>query len=210
MASEVLDKFVDRLTDAYKKNPESNVSKLARIATMHIQENADVLRTVEAWRDIDQATGRVLEDIGADVQQNRGLAPDEVYRVLIKSKIMRNLSDGSIDTIIEFLSFILQCPRSEIRLREMWGEGKPATLNIEAPAGAVNSTGLSIGQFGTLINLVTAGGVRAEVLFEGSFRFAALPDTVETSAVGFSSVDQSNGGTLGLTYNPATDFELPL
>lgn len=209
MANEVLDIFVGRLTDAYKKNPESNVSKLARVATLHIQENEEVLKQIGAWRDIDQAQGIVLDHIGQDVAQNRGVANDAVYRVLIKSKIMRNLSDGSIDTVVDFLAFILQCDRTEIHVRELWPEGKPATVNIEAPAGPVNNTGLTIKQFGTLINLVIAGGVRAEVLFEGTFEFAAAAGEASPDS-GFAPLDQSSGGTLGLSYNPDTDYELPI
>lgn len=208
-SNEILDKFVDRLTDAYKKNPDSNVYKLANIATLHIKENEDTLTTVESWRDIDQAEGIVLDDMGRDVQQNRGLANDDVYRVLIKAKIMRNLSDGSIDTIIDFLAFIMQCDKSEIYVRELWPEGKPATVNIEAPAGAVNNTGLSVKQFGTLINLVVSAGVRAEVLFEGTFEFGSIEGEMSATK-GFSDLEQTTGGTLGALYDPDTDFELPI
>lgn len=209
----MLETFIDRLTDAYRKNPESNVYKLAQLACYHIQENADVLERIQAWRDIDQAEGVVLDEIGRDIGQNRGIAPDNVYRTLIKAKIKRNLSDGSVDTIIDFLSFILSCDKTEIAVTELWPEGKHATLNIEAPVGPISSTGLTVRQFGTLINLVIVGGVRAEVLFEGTFELADLPPSGTNgpidAAIGLAPLDQSVGGTLGILFDPDTDEELP-
>lgn len=203
---------MDRLTDAYKRNPESNVYKLAQLACHHVQENADVLDRIQAWRDIDQAEGAILDDIGRDVRQNRGVAADNVYRTLIKAKIKRNLSDGSINTIIDFISFILSCDPREIAVRELWTEGRNATLSIEAPVGPISQTGLTVRQFGTLINLVIVGGVRAEALFEGTFEFSDIPvgdDGPTDAAKGFAPADQSAGGTLGLFFDPETDEELP-
>lgn len=210
MPNPVLDRFINRLTDNYDKAPNGNVHKLAQLTVMALQEQEDVLQQIESWYDVDQAEGTTLDMHGRDVLQDRGQAPDEVYRVLIKSKILRLLSDGSIDVIIDFIAFILDCEPSEIRVQELWPEGKTATLNIIAPAGPINRTGLSGKQFGTLLNLVIAGGVRAEASFEGTFRFATLPTTSETSPTGFSNVEQTNGGTLGMFYNPDTDYELPI
>ena len=208
--SEVLDKFIDRLTDSYSKNPESNVNKLAQIAAGIIQEGEDTLNRIGDWRDVDQAEGKALDMLGANVRQNRGQAPDEVYRVLIKSKIKRNLSNGSINTLIDFLSFILQVPKTAIKITELWTVGQPADLKIDMPVDAINATGLSRTQFGTLVNLVTVAGVNAEVLFQGTFAFADVYDTSQTGqATGFADDALTTGGTLGDTFDPAVDFELP-
>jgi hypothetical protein len=205
----VLERFIDRLTSNYDKTPDGNVYKLAQLTVNHIQENEDTLQTIGDWEDIDQAQGTTLDMHGKDVGQQRGQTSDEMYRVLIKSKILRNLSDGSINTIINFISFILQCDVSEIQVKELWSEGKPATLHIEAPVAPISATGLSVKQFGTLINLVVAGGVRAEVLFEGTFEFGAVGDPTDAGK-GFADTAQTQGGTLGITYDPVDDFELPI
>lgn len=322
MLNPVLDRFIDRLTDNFDKSPNGNVHRMAQLAVEALQEQEDVLTRMDAWHDVDQAEGVTLDMHGKDVQQDRGQSSDEVYRVLIKSKVLRLLSDGSIDTIIEFLAFILDVPESEIRVRELWGRpnlwtgprsadvrpavfslgsdvskdskyklsfkaraigvgaklrvtdnkthgggsfidvtyplteefrsfeisisppnndilyisclvgdiqvkdvelypagmenqppaelGKTATLDITAPAGPINRTGLTVRQFGTLINLVIAGGVRAEANFEGTFRFSNQAGVVESTENGFAPVDQSSGGTLGGVYNPDTDYELPI
>jgi hypothetical protein len=209
MSNEVLTKFVDRLTDTYNKNPESNVYKLMSIAANLIQGNEDTLNRIGDWRDVDQAEGKALDMLGQNVRQNRGQAPDEVYRILIKSKIKRNLSNGSINTLIDFLSFILQVPKTSIKVNELWAVGQPADLKIDVPLDSINGTGLSRKQFGTLVNLVTVAGVNAEVLFEGTFSFSSVYDASQTNATGFADDAGTTGGTLGDSFDPAVDFELP-
>lgn len=210
MLNPVLDRFIERLTDNYDKAPNGNVHKLAQLTVAALQEQEDVLQRLDDWNDVDQAQGTTLDMHGRDILQDRGQASDEVYRVLIKSKILRLLSDGSIDVIIDFLAFILDCNVTDLRVKELWPEGKTATLDITAPAGPINRTGLSARQFGTLVNLVIAGGVRAEAFFEGTFRFSSQLTVPETSDHGFSNLEQTSGGTLGLLYNPDTDYELPI
>lgn len=181
-----------------------------KLTAHHIQENEDTLFRIADWRDIDQAEGHVLDRIGSNVNQQRGQLPDEVYRVLIKSKIKRSLSDGSINTLIDFLSFILQINTREVNINELWESGKPAALHINVPGGAINQTGLSLKQFGRLINLVVAAGVRAEVLFAGTFSFSSDYRESEMSPHGFADDDLTTGGTLGYIYDPSEDIDLPI
>lgn len=208
--SNVLNLFIERLTSNFNAKPGSNIHALLTVAADHIQENEDLLDQMGNWRDIDQAEGKTLDRIGGNVQQVRGQAPDEVYRVLIKSKIKRNLSNGSINTLIDFLSFILQIEANEVDIRELWEVGRDATLHIDVPGEAINATGLTAKQFGTLINLVVAAGVKAEVLFEGSFGFSNDYTTSQTADPdGFADDAKTTGGTLGYAYDPSKDYELP-
>lgn len=209
MSNDVLNRFIERLTDNYNKSPVSNVYKLMQIAAGVIQENEDTLNRIGDWRDVDQAQGKVLDMLGTNVRQSRGQAPDEVYRIMIKSKIKRNLSNGSINTLIDFLSFILQIDKSEVKITELWTLGQPGDIKIDLPSDKINATGLSRKQFGTLINLVTVAGVSAEVLFEGTFAFSSVYDTSETATTGFADDAGTTGGTLGDAFDPAIDFELP-
>jgi hypothetical protein len=204
-------RLLERLTDAVNKKPGSNVEKLMSLVAHHIQENEDTLTQIGEWRDIDTAQGAVLDRIGRNVQQERGQASDEVYRILIKSKIMRNLSDGSINTLIEFLSFILQIDKTQIQIREQWQEGLPANIHVNVPSDAIMPTGLTLTQFGRLVNLVVAIGVKANVLFEGTFSFSADYNNSELeNPNGFADDAGTTGGTLGHAYDPNEDIELPL
>jgi hypothetical protein len=195
--SNVLDLLKHRLTDNYKKNPESNVTKLLSLIAEEIQKNEDAIEKIAEWRDIDIAEGKTLDKIGADFKQYRGLLDDEPYRVLIKSRIKRNLSDGSINTLIEFFSVILQVPYEEVEIIELWEQGQHAALKMEFPLESIVATGLSLNQFSTFINMVTAVGVRAEVLFEGTFAFASGTSEELDAEAGFSDIEGSTGGYFG-------------
>jgi hypothetical protein len=209
--SEVLEKFIDRLTGFYNKKTGSNVNKLMQLTTRHIQENEDAYKKISDWRDIDQAKGKVLDSIGANVKQERGRLADETYRVLIKAKIKRGLSNGSIDTLIDFLSFILQIRPTEVEIKELWPEGKPAALYINVPADSVTKTGLTLNQFGRLMNEVVVAGVRVEALFEGTFAFSSNYTASEIDPnAGFADDAGTVGGTLGHAYDPTNDIDLPI
>ncbi|TQK41978.1 hypothetical protein FB479_11679 [Brevibacillus sp. AG162] len=211
MSNAAFNRMLERLTDNFNKNPGSNVSKLMRIAAYHIQENRDVLTKIKEWQDIDQAEGHTLDRHGRNVGQSRGQASDEVYRVLIKSKIKRNLSNGSIDTIIDFLAFLLQVDPTVVEVRELWEVGRDAVLHVNVPGGEITKTGLTLTQFGRLVNLVTASGVKAEVLFEGTFAFSSnYTESEYDRNTGFLSADGTAGGTLGYTYDPEDDIDLPI
>lgn len=209
--SDVLNKFVERLTDAFNKTTDGNIYNLFKLTAYHIQENEDLLDQIGDWRDIDQAEGETLNRIGRNVQQNRGQATDSIYRVLIKSKIKRNLSDGSINTLIDFLAFILGVEKSKVKISELWPSGEHAELHVDVPIAPVSATGLTLNQFGTLVNLVVAAGVKANVLFQGSFEFSSIADETETDETkGFAPLDQSTGGEFGASYDPGEDYELPI
>lgn len=205
----VRDNLINRLTDAYNKEPESNVNKLMQIAALHIQENEDVLNQIAAYRDIDQADGAVLDKIGGNFQQTRGKASDDVYRVLIKSRIRRNLSSGSINDIIGFLAEVLMIDKSQVNVTELWSQGQNASLHVDVPSDAISKTGFTFSQFGQLVNKVVAGGIKAEVLFQGTFSFSSS-DASETDTTGFADDALTTGGTLGDAYQPVNDIALPI
>lgn len=163
----------------------------------YFQAEENNLELIGEYTDIDQAKGKTLDMIGSNYRQYRGLLDDEPYRVLIKSKIKRNLSDGSINTLIDFFSVILQVPSSEIEIIELWEQGQSATIKMEFPLDAIVATGLSLSQFSAFINTVTAVGVRAEVLFEGTFSFASGTSEEIDSEAGFSDENGSTGGYFG-------------
>ncbi|HBK84444.1 MAG TPA: hypothetical protein DDZ53_00265 [Firmicutes bacterium] len=208
-------RLVEMLTDNYNKDPDSNISKLLAIVEAEHDELLEALRVVEEWQDLDRAMGRALDRIGFDVQQFRGLATDEVYRILIKSRIARNASDGTINTIIRVLSMALDIDPTDIGIIETYNapDPEPAALSvIKAPLGGLLRTGLTGQQLGLMIAKTAAGGVGVKsVELYGTFQFSSIADTLETDpGKGFANIDMTTGGTLGLAYNPSADIEFPL
>ena len=210
--------MLERLTDAYNKKPDGNLGKMLSIVASELSQLQSTLNTVETYRDIDQAEGNTLDRIGQNVQQFRGQAEDPVYRILIKSKIARNLSDGSVNTLIDTLTITLNTDPENVEVDELYNHPsnpEPAAVFVSVPAERLNEVGLSLSQFGRLTNRIVAAGVRAEVLFEGTFQFSSSYDSVNIdNEKGFNELIEGEpgdvGGFLGAIYDPADDPDLPM
>ncbi|EAF5461902.1 hypothetical protein CPC87_06795 [Listeria monocytogenes] len=208
--------FLRKLTDAFTKSEKSNIGKLFIIVDQQISVLTSALEKTEEWRDIDNAKGRTLNKLGENVGQDRGRATDEVYRVLIRGKVARNASDGTINKIIQAIAKSLDCNYNDIQIinandSNSSDEHEPAAIIIKKiPLSALNAVGLSTSQFLQIINSLKSGGVRvAYINLEGSFSFAKT-QTEEVSDNGFSEINQANGGTLGGLFTPENDFKLPI
>lgn len=209
-------RLVEMLTDNYNKRLDSNIAKLLAIVEAEHDEALETLHVVEEWQDLDRALGRALDRIGFDVQQFRGMATDEVYKVLIKSRIARNNSDGSINTIIEVLSLALDINPCDLGITETYNDPynpEPAAIKvIKAPLGGLLKTGLTGQQLGIMIAKTAAGGVGVKsVELYGTFQFSSSSDELEAdSEKGFAGLEMTTGGTLGLAYSPSVDIDFPL
>ncbi|MEC3737058.1 hypothetical protein P9154_12965 [Bacillus safensis] len=205
--------LISKLTDAFQKDEKSNIGKLFLIVDEQLTAARKTLTTAEKWRDIDNAKGRGLDLIGDNVAQNRGRATDEIYRVLIRGKVARNISDGTTNRIIEALAKTLNCAYEEINIYTVKedNDNEPAAIIVKkAPLEALNKIGMSATQFSSIVQKTVAAGVRvAYINLNGTFRFSSIPDEIETSQFGFSS-DETDGGTLGGIFEPEDDYPLPI
>lgn len=214
--------IVSRFVDYFKKENTSNIAmsnitKLMHIFSDQLLELHETTERVGDWRDIDHAQGKALDDIGSNVNQPRGKATDEVYRILLKSKIARNLSDGSINTIINVIAVALSVPPSQIRIVEKWHdelEPEPAALKlIEMPLQRINEAGLDPINFVRIVQKTVAAGIKVDAIeLAGTFEFGdAYASSNFDASKGFGDIDnESIGGYFGAVYTPATDYELPI
>lgn len=209
--------FLKMLTDAFTKSEKSNIGKLFIIADEQISAITSNLEKAELWRDIDVAEGKTLDLLGENVGQSRGFASDEVYRVLIRGKVARNISDGTINKMIQAIAISLDCKPSDIQIinaidSESSDEKEPAAIIIKKiPLAALNNVGMSTNQFLQIVNSIKAGGVRvAYVNLEGTFAFATTNQLEENSDFGFSDLSGTQGGTLGGLFTPEDDYQLPI
>lgn len=210
----IAENLLSRLTSRYNRNPDSKIGKLLKMVADELEEILVTTNTVELYRDVDHAEGVTLDRTGNNVQQPRGVATDPVYRILIKSKIARNMSEGDINTIIEVLAITLDTEFEDIFVREEYDsldDPEPAAIFVSVPTVLLNQAGFSINQFGRLVNTIVAGGVRAMVLFQGTFSFSSQAAVSETDpAAGFADTGQTTGGFFGGVYDPANDENLPI
>lgn len=84
-------------------------------------------------RNIDKAQGETLDKLGANVGQFRFGEDDELYRLLIKTRIIANLSIGDIPTINKVMSILVK--DIFLGIKETWSYGKhrnePAAIVLQ-------------------------------------------------------------------------------
>ncbi len=199
----------------FNKNPNSNIGKLIGILYAQMDELNTSLEKVREWRDIDKAQGSTLDRIGQNVIQPRGAATDEVYRVLLKSKIARNLSKTDINTIIRVLALALDCDYKDIRIQEKFSDlndPEPASLSlIRMPMKRLNEVGMSPSQFAKIIQKTVAAGISvAQIELAGTFLLSSIYEGLQQDVYGLSDPDMTVGGTLGEVYVPGNDYGLPI
>jgi len=206
--------IVNRFADYFNKHPNSNISKLMRIFSDELLELNTTTQRVSDWRDIESAEGVTLDDAGTNINQPRGVATDEVYRILLKSKIARNLSDGSINTIIQVLATALSVPTTQIKIQEKWNdelEPEPAAIKlIELPLAKINEAGLDPTNFVRIVQKTVAAGVKVGIIeLTGTFELGTTTIVVD-DLKGFGNIEGTIGGYFGAVYTPSTDQELPI
>jgi hypothetical protein len=205
-----------RLSDYFDKRPDSNIGKLMQIFADQLAKLESTQNRIREWRDVDQAEGVTLDRIGENVVQPRGAATDEVYRILIKSKIARNMSQGDINTIIHVLSTALDCDPTEIKINEMYNDPitpEPAAIAlIQLPIDRINAVGISPVQFARIVQQTVAAGVRVGVIeLTGTFAFSSAAGGSETNEdAGFGDVAGTIGGYFGAVYSPGAEVDLPI
>ena len=135
---------------------------LHKIVYEEMEELFEVFNDIKFFRNIDNAFGKTLDFIGSNVQQLRGVnQDDEQYRLLIKIKIIANLSKGDIETINSVATALIG--DSFKGIKEAWNlseyDNEPAALVLLMENQAVLLEASTIDQ-------AIAGGVGIRYILE--------------------------------------------
>lgn len=142
----------ERLPERFRK--ENNL-KLYYVLYGGFDEVFAAFDEIRASRDLDKAYGETLDKIGANVGQFRLDEDDDLYRQLIKVRIIANLSLGNIPTINKVLSVLTK--DVYLGLREAWDK----TEYQNEPAKIVVNLSRSIENYPIeLIERIKSAGVR--------------------------------------------------
>ena len=142
----------ERLPERFRK--ENNL-KLYYVLYGGFDEVYRAFDEIRASRDLDKAYGATLDKIGANVGQFRLDEDDDLYRQLIKVRIIANLSLGNIPTINKVLSVLTK--DIYLGLREAWDK----TEYQNEPAKIVVNLSRSIENYPIeLIERIKSAGVR--------------------------------------------------
>lgn len=206
--------IISLFTDFFRKDEDSNLYKLISLFADELALLKDTNQLIIDWRDIDKAQGKALDLIGENINQSRGVATDEVYRILLKSKIARNLSDGTINTIINVIAIALSTDKKNIKIIEGWTDAdnpEPASIKLmEMPLDAINKAGIDPTNFVRIIQKTVAGGVKVQSIeLNGTFEFGDTSMQIDNNK-GFADIDGTIGGYLGAAFSPSSNRDLPI
>lgn len=195
-----LSEMLDALTSAYtrkdcdaskfKRSAETNIGKLFSVLAWGLDSVQAQAETIKLWDNIDLARGSVLDRYGANFGVKRFGADDTFYRLLIKVKMLSQLSGGDIDTVANAAATLLEIPAEKVTLREDFPakvclDVKEADLTPETLKNIVDIAAMikrilaaGVGLIPTLQSYITVKGdvVIQNGLFEFSQVEFTLPD----------------------------------
>lgn len=161
-----LEKMLDILTDPYthrdlqnvrkKRKLETNIGKLFSLLADGfevIHKNAELVRL---WDDLENAEGAVLDRYGANFGVQRGAASDALYRILIRVKMLAQLSGGDGDTVIRAAGELLGVQFSDIELQDVY----PAKVALYVDQSLLSEERLAlIDQIAVALKRILTAGV---------------------------------------------------
>lgn len=209
MAEFYYDNLARNLPDVYKKGTDSNNYKILEIERAANVDLRTHLEQIDSVLNIDNATGETLDLYGERFGQARGSATDAQYRVMIKSKIIRGLCNGSYKNVVDAICYTFGCGLEDVLITE---DKTPMTVHVErVPLDKIVNAGFSSQQAEAIIKRLLPVTVTVKTLqFEGTFEFAETEGEYDEK-VGFGdTVDGEMGGYLGLLGSQESMEELPI
>ena len=206
-------KIIGWLPDSYAKDVGTNNYKIIQCITPELDLLKETFEEMKRSLNIEYAYGMTLDKVGRNVNQTRGTTNDTVLRTLIKAKIAADMSEGTINILLDVIGFIIgdEDQRSQIiELYNVEGAEEPAAFQVVAPIDGIMGAGVSLSQFVQLLMNVKAAGVRVTADLQGTFDFGEIADYGPEHDEGFGDIEQTVGGTLGVLYDPDSDDPLPI
>lgn len=100
--------------------PKTNIGKVLSLSAWGFGIANSHAEKIMAWDNIDYAQGRVLDRYGGNYGVYRGGAPDDIYRVMIKVKVIAMLSAGNLDTIINAAVILFDVKNYRVEAQEIF------------------------------------------------------------------------------------------
>ena len=199
--------LVERLPDSFCKLPDGNNYKLLKLVSIPIKQIRKDIRDIYDSGDIFKATGKTLDYYGDIYNIQRGRMNDTQFRYVILSSIAKNMVCGDHESILQAISVIFNCDKSEVKFSD--NPNKAATITLDKmPFSVIMEAGFSTTQAVALIEnlLPVTVGIEAGN-FEGTFEFGENYTDYDKNK-GFSDSDESPtmGGYFGLFYGEESLF----
>lgn len=203
------DDLIKNLPDCYNKKPTSNNYKLMQLIQYDRDKFKEELEILWNSLDIDKADTYTLNLYGDMVGQQRGLADDEKYRILIKTKIARNMCCGDYNSIVQCICQILNCSPSEVLIEE---KEEPCVVEAtKIPLGKIIEAEMTATQFTQILKTLLPAGISLNTsVYGGTFEFSDLEYEASQTA-GFCQNEGDNyGGYFGVLSEEENQTVLPI
>lgn len=217
------------LPDSFAKRESSNNYKILLAEKLSVEDlsNASEMayKTLDIDLDVSGASetektlfSKTLDLYGEMLNQPRGIATDEQYRLMLKSKIMQSISGGDFNSVIKAICMTFNCSAFDVVIVET---DKPCTVLVEKlPTGTIAKAGLTTAQSMQMIRRLMPAGVNVESFsFDGTFEFCATEADMKAddgATKGFTDTEanmkneEALGGYLGAVYNDDDSSLLPI
>ena len=123
-------RMLDMLTSAYirtdiqklekSERPETNIGKLFYLAGWGFDILQEQTEKVRLWDNIDKMQGAVLDSFGNNYGVARGTATDEIFRIMIRVKILAMLASGNLDTLILSAASLFGIKAEDVKCEEVY------------------------------------------------------------------------------------------
>lgn len=192
------DRMVDLLLQQFKSKP--NVEALLRAWSITIQAVEDMLYDLFTKRSVDTAAGTQLDILGAIVGETRNARTDEPYRVAIKTRVLRNVSSGTPDSILFAFDLLTEANDQTFIYDDDAG---PAEVDLQFFSSGGGFTLATAQAYADVLHDLLPAGVGYNLMWPVTstglmFRFSLNDSTSESSsAVGFgTTANNAIGGKL--------------
>lgn len=192
MSEFIKDNHVKNLPDVYCKSKDSNNYKLLELERLTLDEYRETLYQLFDVLDLENARGQTLDMYGMMAGQPRGKATDEQYILMIKAKLMQNLSNGSHPSILNALCVTFDSSPDEITIVENENPCKVDVISL--PLRAIIKSNINTKDTTAMIQqLLPAGVTLTSYLYNGTFTFSDQENEYGENE-GFCDVE---GGMIG-------------
>lgn len=201
--------YAANLPDCYSKGEQSNNFKILAVEKYVIDDFKKDIADIFNSLDLNESKGSTLDLYGEMLSQPRGVATDAQYILLIRSKIMRNLSGGDYPSVLKAICMTFDCEPSQVYIKE---KDSPCTVELVVlPLSVINRAGLTTKQTVAMIKQLLPVGITLEsFLFEGTYTFSNQENDYDEKA-GFCDVEGGTiGGYFGLVYGEDEEPLLPI
>lgn len=211
------EKMLDMLTSAYNrtdirriqagKMPITNIGRLFYLMGWGFDILRDQTEKVRLWDDIDVAQGIALDRIGANYGVVRGTASDEIYRVMIKVKILSMLAAGNLDTLISAAASLFGVTVNDVKCEEVF----PAKVYLYINEDELDEEHKNVASIiADLMKRIKAAGVGIRIFYrvyrtqEANMRMGTAVCVMTTIHVSAESLNRDVRTEANLRYGTGT------